>query len=233
MAYSWLLFDADGTLYDFTRAQADALRALFAELGLPPRETTATFEMVNTRVWQELERGEIQIGALAVRRFALLFAALQSDLDPRSASARYVEHLSRGIHLVPGAAALVPALAHRYRLAIITNGLAAVQRPRFAASPIGSFFDPVVISDELGVAKPDPAIFDIAFTRMGHPSKDEVLLIGDSLTSDIRGGSDYGLDTCWFNPGAKAAPADLTITHQIAELTELPAILGDGSAPPS
>ena len=116
-------------------------------------------------------------------------------------------------------------------LAIITNGLSAVQRPRFAASSIGHLFDPVIISDELDVAKPDPAIFDAAFERMGGPAKEEVLLVGDSLSSDMRGGVDYGVDTCWYNPRGTPRPSGMSITHQIGELGELPPLLGMPGGP--
>ncbi|MEM7159934.1 MAG: YjjG family noncanonical pyrimidine nucleotidase [Myxococcota bacterium] len=226
MPYSWLLFDADGTLYDFRAAEASAIAKTFTHLGVEPSpDVTATYREINTRVWQQLERGELLPADLGERRFALIFEALGLDFDPADASARHFVHLSEGSELLAGAEALIEDLRRDHRLAIITNGLSAVQRPRFAASSIGHRFDPVVISDEVGVAKPDPRIFDLVFEGMGHPAKDEVLLIGDSLSSDIRGGSNYGLDTVWFNPQQKTAPSDLSITHQIAALTELPALV--------
>lgn len=226
MAYSWLLFDADGTLYDFHAAEASAIAKTFHHLGVDPGpEVVATYREVNTLVWKQLERGELKPEALGERRFSLVFESLGLDFDPADASARHFVHLSEGSDLLPGAEALLEQLRSHYRLAIITNGLSAVQRPRFAASSIGQLFDPVVISDEVGVAKPDPRIFDIVFEGMGGPAKDEVLLIGDSLSSDIRGGSNYGIDTCWFNPEQKQAPTDLAITHQLSALADLPALL--------
>jgi len=79
----------------------------------------------------------------------------------------------------------------------------------------------IVISEEVGHSKPHPGIFDVAFARMGHPRKDQVLMIGDSLTSDIKGGCDYGIDTCWFNPAGAPRPTDMTITHEIRTLEAL------------
>lgn len=227
MAYAWLLFDADGTLFDFERTEAAALQATFTDFGIAHDErNTAVYHAINRVLWQQLERGELRADVLRVLRFERLFEALSVAGDPEIASDRYVGHLSEGTYLLEGAEVLVTALARTHRLAIITNGLSAVQRPRFAASTIGHLFDPIVVSDELGVAKPDPAIFDATFERMGQPAKDEVLLIGDSLSSDICGGARYGIDTCWFNPRRAPAPADLAITHEIDALASLPSRLG-------
>ena len=108
---------------------------------------------------------------------------------------------------------------------LLTNGLTDVQRPRFKASTIGHYFEDWVISEEVGVAKPDPRIFDIAFQRLGGPDRREVLIIGDSLTSDMAGGVAYGIDTCWYNPTGRAADPGLAITYQIQDLDQLPGLL--------
>lgn len=110
---------------------------------------------------------------------------------------------------------------------LITNGLAAVQRPRFASSSIGRFFPEVVISEELGIAKPDPAIFDHAFERIGRPAKDRVLMVGDNLGSDILGGVNYGIDTCWFNPEAASNGHEVEPVYEIRFLREILEILGE------
>ncbi len=227
MRYTWLLFDADGTLYDFERTEAVALEATFTEFGVPYDEhERSTYHGINRGLWQQFERGQIRADDLRVRRFERFFEALGLRADATLASDRFITHLSEGSYLIDGAEALISRLSGQHRLAIITNGLSAVQRPRFAASSIGHMFDPVIISDELDVAKPDPAIFDVAFERMGGPSKEEVLLVGDSLSSDMRGGVDYGVDTCWYNPRGTPKPSAMNITHQIGELEELPSLLG-------
>jgi HAD superfamily hydrolase (TIGR01509 family) len=110
-------------------------------------------------------------------------------------------------------------------LALITNGLKQVQRSRLAQSSIGKYFEVVLISDELGVAKPHPDIFTVAFKAMGNPEKEHVLIIGDSLSSDIKGGSDYGIDTCWFNPHGKQPDAGIKITYEIQSLPQILTIL--------
>jgi len=110
-------------------------------------------------------------------------------------------------------------------LAIVTNGLKAVQRSRLACSPIRDYIACMVISEEVGASKPDRAIFDAAFERIGRPLKSEVLMIGDSLTSDIEGGYRYGVDTCWYNPTNQSQSVDLEITYQIRNLGELADLL--------
>ena len=112
-------------------------------------------------------------------------------------------------------------------MVLLTNGLKAVQRPRFARSALRECFHDVVISEEVGFAKPDPRIFDIAFERMGQPAKEEVLMVGDSLNADIRGGIGYGIDTCWFNPeGApREGGSELAIRYEIRHLGELASLI--------
>jgi 2-haloacid dehalogenase len=109
---------------------------------------------------------------------------------------------------------------------IITNGLADVQRPRFARSAIGDCFADLVISEEVGAAKPHNRIFDIAFEKMQFPKQDEVLIIGDSLSSDIEGGNNYGIDTCWFNPQREPGNEEVEPTYEITALGELLGLVG-------
>jgi len=155
----------------------------------------------------------------------LLFEALRQPLAPAAFSTIYLRHLARASHLIEGAREIVPALQAKYRLALITNGLRDVQRPRLAGSAIGDCFAEVIISEEVGAAKPDPAIFDAAFERLGRPPRTNVLVIGDSLSSDIAGARGYGLDTCWYNPTGTARPADATSTYEIHHLSELARLL--------
>ena len=226
MTYTWLLFDADGTLFDYDRAEATALEHAFAEVGtvFEPACLNA-YREINARVWREFEDGRITAERLRLRRFELLFEALRQPLAPAAFSPAYLRHLARASHLIEGAREVVPALCAKYRLALITNGLSDVQRPRLASSVIRNCFAEVIISEEVGAVKPDPAIFDATFERLGHPPRAEVLLIGDSLTSDIAGGRGYGLATCWFNPTGAARPADATSTYEIHHLNELARLL--------
>ncbi len=228
--YRWLLFDADNTLFDYEGAWAGALRDTFEELGLPFQPGyLATYQRINHGVWQAFEAGAISSAAMRTRRFELLFAEIEpgvGEVDAGRFSARYLRHLATQSGLVKDALSVVRALHARYRLAIITNGFADVQRPRLAGSAIRDHISEIVISEEVGAAKPDRTIFDIAFDRMGEPRRDEVLMIGDSLTSDIAGGIGYGIDTCWYNPGALAPAEGIVSTYEIRRLPELVDLLG-------
>ena len=142
--------------------------------------------------------------------------------------AAYIQNLGQGAYLIEGAERVIKSLLGRVGLVLITNGLKDVQRSRLARSTIGDCFSAVVISEEVGAAKPDPRIFQAAFERMGNPKKEEVLIVGDSLSSDIKGGNAYGIDTCWFNPARLVCDQDVEIQYEIRHLDELWDILGVG-----
>jgi 2-haloacid dehalogenase len=220
MTYQWLLFDADDTLFDYNQAETDALRWTFEQTGAAylPEYLTA-YQRYNRQVWAELERGEVTSLELRTKRFRLLSDDIGSSLDPELVSPIYLRNLSRGIHLLDGALDVIQVLRHRYHLALVTNGLADVQRPRLEGSLLKDAFEQVFISEEIGAAKPDKACFDVIFQRIGQPPKKQVLIIGDSLTSDMQGGVNYGIDTCWYNPHGKMT--DLPVTYQVTRLAEL------------
>lgn len=224
--YRWLLFDADDTLFDFERAEAGALARTFARFDLPlTPDTVDAYRRIDLACWQALERGEITSAALRTRRFELLFAEMGFAADVERFSAAYLEHLAEAAELLDGAAEVLAALRDRYRFAIITNGLGTVQHSRLARSAISHDIAALIISEEVGSAKPAAGIFDAAFAAMGHPARREVLMIGDSLTSDMQGACDYGIDACWFNPAGLPRPAGLPIAYEIVRLDELVGLL--------
>jgi 2-haloacid dehalogenase len=159
----------------------------------------------------------------ASKRFRLLFDEIQVPLDPQDFSQQYLENLACASDLLPGAADVLDVLSKKYHIALVTNGLKEVQRPRLERSAIRSFIEKIFISEEMGVAKPDPGFFDAVFREVGNPSKNTVLIIGDSPTSDMLGGVNYGIATCWFNPLGKTS--ELPVTYQINTLTQLLDIL--------
>jgi 2-haloacid dehalogenase len=220
--YLWLWFDADGTLFDYNRAEATALKQTFHSLSLPFEEGYLdVYRRINSGLWQALERQEITQAALGLRRFELLMEALQVSGSPEQMSLAYVEQLAICSDLIDGAYEVLQTLYGKSQIAIVTNGLQAVQRGRLAHSKIRKFITELIISEEVGAAKPGAAFFDAAFAQTGHPAKSDVLIIGDSLTSDIQGGVDYGIDTCWYNPAGERQPEGLQITYEIKHLREL------------
>ncbi len=163
-------------------------------------EIGSLYSEINAEIWRDFELGAISQEELKTARFDRLFGAVGVTADSTEFSRHYLEILGAQTDLLDGAENLVRSLAGKVRMLLITNGLAEVQVPRFAASSIHDCFAEIVISGEIGLAKPDPAIFDFAFERIDRPAKERVLMIGDNLASDILGGVNYGLDTCWYNP---------------------------------
>lgn len=224
--YSWLFFDADGTLFDYNRAEATAFRNAFNSLQFPFEETYLdTYQKINRELWKALERHEITPAILRLRRFELLLEALQLTGSADDLNLAYVEQLGLCTDLIDGAYETLQALSSKSRIAIVTNGLEAVQRSRLRHSTIHPMISELIISEEVGAAKPHTAFFDAAFARTGHPQKSDVLIIGDSLTSDMQGGVEYGIDTCWYNPDGELNPKGLSITYEIRDLMELREII--------
>jgi 2-haloacid dehalogenase len=220
--YDWVLLDADGTLFDYERAEADALERALMEVGVPfSAEHLAGYRSINASLWSAFECGRISRDALRLERFEEFSASFSLTLDPSEFSGRYLAHLACGAALLEGASELLSALDGRVGMVLLTNGFAEVQRSRIAAAGVGNHFAAIVISEEVGAAKPAPEIFDVAFARMGHPDRGRVLMVGDGLESDIRGGNGYGIDTCWFNPSGSVIPDDPRPRYVIRRLAEL------------
>lgn len=222
MKYSWVLFDADGTLFDYDRAESLALEATFAHFGLGYEpQYQPTYREINAQLWRDFEKGLAAQEEIQVRRFELLFDEIGQDFDASTFGAQYLVHLADGSELFDGTERVVRALHGRVGLMIITNGIPSVQRSRFERSTIRDCFSGLIISGEVGAAKPSAEIFDVAFAAMGHPAREQVLIVGDSLTTDIAGGCRYGIATCWYNPAGKPRPEGICIDHEIHSLDQL------------
>ncbi|MDF1513921.1 MAG: YjjG family noncanonical pyrimidine nucleotidase [Anaerolineae bacterium] len=223
MTYRWLLFDADGTLFDYDQAEKSALSATCEAFSLPYTGTTLqNYREINDQMWRDFELGKVSQTQLKIERFQRLLDAIGTNsLDPAIFSHQYLHNLANCAVLIPHAENVIQALHTNVHLALITNGLKEVQRSRLAKSTIGHYFEAILISDELGVAKPDPGIFDAAFCAMGNPDKSHVMIIGDSLSSDIQGGSSYGIDTCWYNPTRKPRDTQARIDYEVQDLREI------------
>jgi 2-haloacid dehalogenase len=220
--YTHILFDADGTLFDFDKSQAYALQKTFEQFDQPYHTDYARlYRQINEQLWDEFERGQIAQDDVVVRRFEQLFAAIHMPFDPRLFNQRYLKHLAEGSRLIDGAEEVVKALSSKVRMLLLTNGVAEVQRPRFERSTIRPYFMGIVISEEAGAAKPDGRIFEAAFQWLGNPKKGEVLMVGDSLNADMRGGSQFGIDTCWYNPHGLPRPQEIKVCYEIRDLSEL------------
>jgi YjjG family noncanonical pyrimidine nucleotidase len=224
MAYTTLLFDLDHTLFDSHAAEAAAFDDTLRWAGTDrPGDYYETFARINIDLWAKVEQGELTPNEVRHLRFELLTAATDLTADAVEMGDRYAWGLGNNGDLYPGAREVIESLADTAALAIITNGIGEVQRARIQRLAIDRYFDAVVISGEVGKAKPGTDIFDIVFEELGGPDKGTALIIGDNLGSDIQGGINYGIDTCWYNPEARSSNG-MQITHEISDLSELLAI---------
>ncbi len=233
--YHYILFDADGTLFDYERAESEALRGSFERSGIPFQDDyLPRYREINGGFWRRFENKEITLDFLRVERFAAFFRDRGIDLDPAVFSPLYISLLGEGAFLFPGARELLQELHQTLVLAIITNGITEVQKRRIAKAGIGHFFRALIISEEIGISKPDPAYFEHALQVLGVSDRSEALIVGDSLSSDIKGGINSGIDTCWFNPAGHKSNPDIVPTHEIGSFHELRPILdGAGTRSPA
>lgn len=199
--YQWLLFDNDNTLMNFHTASHSAFHGSMREMGLSEDEINYTeYNVHNHLVWSEFESGAIDAVTLRSKRFQLYFDAVgHTQADPFAANAAYLNHLIKHPHMMDDAYDLLQELKPHYKLGLITNGLKEVQRPRLRAANIYDYFDVIVVSDEIGYAKPQKGYFDHVVSEMGDVDLSKAIVIGDSLNSDIKGAINYGLDSAWLN----------------------------------
>ncbi len=230
MRYSTLLMDADETLLDFCKSEAFALEATFAQYGLGYEPLVRErYHEINRVLWQQLERGEIRRERLKVKRFEDLFSLCGvAHVDASAFNADYMRTLGTRGFMLPGALSFLEDCAKQYDVYIITNGSASVQHTRLKDSGMLPFVRAVFISEEIGADKPSRAFFDYVLDHIRETDKSRLLVIGDSLTSDIRGGRQAGLDTCWYQPDVSCDSGDETPTMRAATYAELRKILAVG-----
>lgn len=227
MKYEIILFDVDDTLLDFNISEKEALNKAFLEFEISTgltKEYHDGYREISNGLWRDLEQGSITLAELGTERFRRLFLKHDIEINAEMFNRAYLGYLGKEVHLMHGAEEVCTAL-NDYRLAIITNGFKEVQISRIENSPLSEMFECLIISEEAGFQKPKKEIFDYAFSKLQITNKDKVLIVGDSLTSDIRGGMNYGIDTCWFNPYHKENNTDTSPTYEISELIELINIL--------
>ncbi len=224
--YDWLLLDADGTLLDYPAAEAQALRQTLQDAAIPPDAPTVdAYQRINRGHWDALTRGETTPDRLRVERWADLLDHLDASHDASELAEAYVWHLGQAGILLDGALQATRDLAVDHRLCLVTNGLGDVQRSRLGVAELLDLFDVLVISDEIGFAKPDARYFSEAFARMGGPDPARTLMVGDHLDADIRGGAAAGCDPAWINPSRLPVPDSTRVTYDIATMAVLPDVL--------
>lgn len=228
--YRYLLWDVDGTILDFLASEAFAVRSLFEKYDLGPctDEMLEEYSAINVKHWQMLERGEMTKPEMLVNRFREFFSnhgldasvaeAFNADYQPALGDhCVFVQHAWEVLQEQKASGAFV--------LAAVTNGTKIAQTKKLRVTELDQVFDGVFISEDMGFEKPAAEYFDRVCDALGVADRSECLIIGDSLTSDMRGGFNAGIDTCWFNPKKKPAPQDFPITYEIDSLLQVEAIL--------
>ena len=220
MKYKWVFFDADDTLFDFKKSAYHAMAVTLAYFKInPPDDYYETYQVINHAAWAAFENKEITANELRQIRFEKFLTAIGEYRDPLEMNGHYLHQLSQTDFMINGAKELVEELLENgHHLCLITNGLKEVQRPRIAKAKMGQYFKSIIVSDEIGVSKPHEGFFDHAFSEVGQPEKASVVVVGDSLSSDIQGGNNYGLDTCWYNPTKQVNLTKYQPTYEIDKL---------------
>lgn len=221
-----IFLDLDDTLLDFTRSEAAALSRAFREVSLPA--TSAVLERyhaINAAQWELLEEGKLTREQVLTRRFELLFSELGEARDPLAVCERYESYLAESHDMIPGASELLEELSRRYPLYLASNGASAVQHSRLQRAGMERYFRKIFISEELGVDKPSAEFFARCFAAVPNGSPQTALMVGDSLTSDIRGGKRAGMQTCWFNPHGRPGNPQMVPDYEIASLPDLSRLL--------
>ncbi len=224
--YEWILLDLDNTIFDFNVSSRLAFDSFLKDYNVPIENGLyKTYKNINKGVWQQLEKGQLSSAEVKWIRFKQFFEHIGKNEDPHRANEIYLDHLVNHFRFVEGAQEVIEYLNSSYQLGVVTNGLQHVQRARLKRSGIEEKFDVIVISEEIGKAKPQKEYFDEVFKRMNFPGNEKVLIVGDNLSSDIKGGIDYGIDTCWYNHDKVKGTNSLKPTFEIEDLKMLIDIL--------
>lgn len=221
----FLLIDLDDTVLDFHKAEEIALGKTLLRFGIDPTpEARSLYSAINRACWDALERGEMTRAQVAVGRFEKFFAQLGISADAAECNRYYWEQLSIGHYFLPGAEEALQILAKRYKLYIASNGSKSVQWPRIKSADLEKYFRDIFISEDMGADKPAKAFFDRCFANIPGFDPKKTMIVGDSLTSDIQGGINAGISTCWVNPKQKSA-GNMKPDYEIQFLSRLPALL--------
>lgn len=222
----FVFLDLDDTILDFGKAERAALSKTLSMLGIEPTEDILSrYSAVNVKCWEQLEDGILTRDEVLVRRFEILFSERGVVQSASEANCIYEKLLGIGHYFIPGAEELLSALSGKYRLYIASNGAANVQASRLDSAGIEKFFDGIFISENIGFDKPRKEFFERCFSSIPEFRRDRAIMVGDSLSSDIRGGINAGIKTCWFNAKNRPPRDDIKPNYEIKELNALPGLL--------
>ena len=222
MKYDHVFLDSDNTLLDFDKAQEGAFAELLARHGVGyTDELYARYSELNHGYWKRFEMGAITKSKLCAERFEVFFGELGITVDGIDDDTFYQQALSRQYQHMPYAEPVCQALKNRAKLTVVTNGVGTTAHSRLSGSGLDKYMSHIVVSELVGHNKPSREFFDAAFKIAGCKPGDKIIIVGDSLSSDIRGGINADIDTCWYNPKAVPAPDDMNITYTVRDLRQL------------
>lgn len=220
--YNCIMMDIDNTLLDFDAAERKALLETLQQFSLPCDEAAVSrYHEINSSLWGELNKGKIRRDKLVVERFDRFVKEVGAAAKATELNRAYTEHLATHADVIPGAEEALQELAEVATMIAVSNGTESVERGRLKLSGFEKYFDDIFISEAVGVSKPNPKIFQIAMRKLGIEHSDKVLVVGDSLSADIQGGVNAGLDTCWVNMNGLENESGLTPTYEVKALSEL------------
>ena len=216
------MMDIDNTLLDFDAAEHKALLETLQQFSLPCDEAAVSrYHEINSSLWGELNKGKIRCDKLVVERFDRFVKEIGAAAKATELNRAYTEHLATHADVIPGAEEALQELAEVATMIAVSNGTESVERGRLKLSGFEKYFDDIFISETVGVSKPNPKIFQMAMRKLGIEHSDKVLVVGDSLSADIQGGVNAGLDTCWVNMNGLENESGLTPTYEVKALREL------------
>ena len=223
MKYDILLFDADNTVLDFDKSEEQALQRAFGEVGLNfDKNVLQVYRRNNVAQWQLFELGKLTKPQVLINRFVFTFADLRLPNDGIDRVATlYEEYLKLGFFVVPYAVEVLTELQKKCKLYVVSNGVAEIQNSRMKGSGLEKYFRARFVSETVGYPKPQIEYFNYCFEHIEDFDRSKTLIIGDSLTSDIQGGVNAEIDTCWFNPKHAPNTSRLTPTYEIEDLRKL------------
>lgn len=222
----FLLLDLDDTILDFHKAERIAISKTILDFGVEPTDALLKrYHEINKWHWEQLELGKMDRPQVLEGRFGVLFAELGVSVDKTLCARTYEKNLSIGHYFLPGAEEAVDALSKKYRLFLVSNGTASVQKGRMTSANLYRFFEKVFVSQEIGHNKPAKAYFDACFAQIPGFDTEKAMIVGDSLTSDIQGGINAGIRTCWVNPSHAPGREDIRPDYEIEALSQLEDLL--------
>ena len=221
-----ILLDLDNTIIDFNECARHSIMDIFQDLGFHYDENVFdTFITENVKIWKRLELGEIDKLYLRANRWNIILGKLGIDYDGTIIEERFENGVAKGAYPVEYAYELLQYLYNKYDIYVVSNGFRFVQESRVKIGKFDKYFKELFLSEDIGIQKPDIRFFDYCYEKLGSPPKEELILIGDSLSADIKGGNNFGIDTIWFNKNNAPAPSDIIPTYTVEKLSQIKEIL--------